>query len=381
VLWLPEGIKDANELWQEVDANPERFRKELPSCQVAKLPETDDLPLLMPLGELLATSPEQELEYVPLLGVDGLIARGVITLLAAQSKAGKTTLLRYACLEWLRLGLRIVYLTEEPLPIWRERAKQFPALSQLILNTLSRAHPERWVAAIRTLDPKPDIVIVDTIRRFLPARDENDAATVARAIAPFVDLAREMPHTAFILAHHTRKHLIGDEVDTTDIAGSHVYAAEVDTLLTLTKVREHKRQRLLTPLAGRAWVFAPEPLVLELSEDASEYRVLGTAEEVLPETYAQSTREKVLQAIRVLGQATRNEIEEYLREIGEKISERTIRDALQRLYEDGQVDRERVGMRGGAFVYRATEVGNLASWQSLNHLPTSRTVAGYRTAR
>jgi DNA-binding transcriptional ArsR family regulator len=35
---------------------------------------------------------------------------------------------------------------------------------------------------------------------------------------------------------------------------------------------------------------------------------------VLPETHAQSTREKVLQAIRVLGEATRAEIEEYLRE-------------------------------------------------------------------
>jgi DNA-binding transcriptional ArsR family regulator len=110
-------------------------------------------------------------------------------------------------------------------------------------------------------------------------------------------------------------------------------------------------------------------LVLELSEDGSEYRVVGIANEVLPETHAQSTREKVLQAIRVLGEATRTEIEEYLREIGEKIPERTIRDALLRLYEDGKVERERVG-RGGAFVYRAAEVGNLASWQSLNTLPS-----------
>jgi DNA-binding transcriptional ArsR family regulator len=85
----------------------------------------------------------------------------------------------------------------------------------------------------------------------------------------------------------------------------------------------------------------------------SEYRVVGTAEEVLPETHAQSTREKVLQAIRVLGQATRNEIEEYLREIGEKIPERTIKHALLGLYEDGKVEREGKGTRAEPHVYRA----------------------------
>jgi DNA-binding transcriptional ArsR family regulator len=110
-------------------------------------------------------------------------------------------------------------------------------------------------------------------------------------------------------------------------------------------------------------------LVLELSEDGSEYRVVGTAEEVLPETHAQSTREKVLQAIRVLGEATRTEIEEYLREIGEKIPERTIKHALLGLYEDGKVEREGKGTRAEPHVYRAVNSGNRAIGQSLNTLP------------
>jgi DNA-binding transcriptional ArsR family regulator len=110
-------------------------------------------------------------------------------------------------------------------------------------------------------------------------------------------------------------------------------------------------------------------LVLELSEDGSEYRVVGTADEVLPETHAQSTREKVLQAIRVLGQATRNEIEEYLREMGEKIPERTIKHALLGLYEDGKVEREGKGTRAEPHVYRAVNSGNRAIGQSLNTLP------------
>jgi DNA-binding transcriptional ArsR family regulator len=377
VLQLPDGIKDANELWQQVDADPERFKealnlatwqplKELPTCQVANLPETDDLPLLAPLSELLTSDAERELEYVPLLGVDGLIARGTLTLLGAHPKAGKTTLLIHACRAWVQQNLRVVYLSEDSRAIWRERVKRFPELNTLILNAIPRAHPENWARAIRELEP--DIVVVDTIRRFMPPKDENDSASVSLALTPFVDLQQELPRTAIVLVHHTKKSLSSDG-EITDIAGSHAFTAEVDAILLLAPVREHKRQRILTPIAGRLWTLSPEPLVLELSEDASEYRVVGTAEEVLPETHALSTREKVLHALRVLGEATRTEIEEYLREIGEKIPERTIRDALQRLYEDGKVERERVG-RGGAFTYRVAEVGNLATWQPLNNLPT-----------
>jgi DNA-binding transcriptional ArsR family regulator len=171
-----------------------------------------------------------------------------------------------------------------------------------------------------------------------------------------------------VLVHHTKKSLSSDG-EITDIAGSHAFTAEVDAILLLAPVKEQKRQRVLTPIAGRLWNLSPEPLVLELSEDASEYRVVGTAGEVLPESHAQSTREKVLQAIRVLGQATRNEIEEYLREIGEKIPERTIKHALLGLYEDGKVEREGKGTRAEPHVYRAVNSGNRAIGQSLNTLP------------
>jgi DNA-binding transcriptional ArsR family regulator len=392
VLHLPEGVKDANELWQQVDADPERFRealagcniraiwqllKQLPDCQIARNESEADLPLLAPLSELLTSDAERELEYVPLLGVDGLIARGTITLLGAHPKAGKTTLLIHACREWVQQNLRVVYLSEDSRAVWRERVKRFPELNTLILNAIPRAHPENWARAIRELEP--DIVIVDTIRRFMPAKDENDSALVAAALAPFVDLTQHLPRTAIVLVHHTKKSL-SSEGEITDIAGSHAFTAEVDAILLLAPVKEQKRQRVLTPIAGRLWNLSPEPLVLELSEDASEYRVLGTADEVLPESHAQSTREKILHALRVLGQATRTEIEEHLRASGEKIPERTIRDALLRLYEDGKVEREGKGTRAEPHVYRVANSGNLAIWQSLNTLPDCQNSALPETA-
>ncbi len=389
VLRLPDGIKDANELWQQVDADPERFRKALAGCNIRAIVQTlkelhdctiarndseDDLPLLAPLSELLSSDAEHELEYVPLLGVDGLIARGTITLLGAHPKAGKTTLLIHACREWLQQGLRVVYLSEDSRPVWRERVKRFPELGALILNAIPRAHPENWAQAVRELEP--DIVIVDTVRRFMPAKDENDSASVSLALAPFVDLQQELPRTAIVLVHHTKKSL-SSEGEITDIAGSHAFTAEVDAILLLAPVREHKRQRILTPIAGRLWTLSPEPLVLELSEDGSEYRVVGTAEEVLLETHTQSTKGKILDALRVLGLATVDEVSDYLRAQGEQVSKRTIHHHLTQLHAEGAVNREGRGTRAEPFTYSC----NRAIVQPLNTLHDCTNCDLHETAR
>ena len=383
MLRLPDGVKDANELWQQLDADAERFRaalasshilaiwqllKQLPDCPIARNESEADLPLLAPLSELLTSDAERELEYVPLLGVDGLIARGTLTLLGAHPKAGKTTLLIHACREWVQQNLRVVYLTEDPEIIWRERVKEFPELhtSTFLLNDFTRAHPEHWVRELRELEP--DVVVVDTIRRFVPTKDENDSASVSVALAPLVDLQHHLPRTAIVLVHHTKKNLSADG-EITDIAGSHAYTAEVDAIFLLAPVRENKHQRILTPVAGRFWKFTPEPLVLELSESGTEYRVMGTVAEVLPLTRSESAKQKVLNAIQVLGSATRTDIEEYLEAMGEKIPERTIRDALLKLYEDGKVERDGRGTRGEPHIYRVADSGNLAIGQSLNTLP------------
>jgi len=386
VLQLPDGVKDVNELWQRENAEPERFKQVLDGCAIRAIvqyhrelhdcaiaqndtaDDEDDEPLFLPITELLAKSPARELEYVPLLGRDGLIARGTITLIGAHPKAGKTTLLKHACREWVQQNLRVVYLTEEPRIIWEKRVKELPELNreQLILNTFTRAHPERWVRVLRELEP--DVVVVDTIRRFVPAKDENDSASVSVALAPLVDLVHHLPRTAIVLLHHTKKNLSMDG-EITDIAGSHAYTAEVDAIFLLAPVRENKFQRILTPVAGRYWEFTPEPLVLELSESGTEYRVLGTVAEVLPLTQAQSAKQKVLNAIQVLGSATRTDIEEYLDGMGEKIPERTIKHALLALYEDGEVERDGRGTRGEPHIYRVPNSGNRAIGQSLNQLP------------
>jgi len=375
VLQLPDSVKDVNELWQRENAEPERFKQVLDGCEIRAIvqyhrelhdcaiaqndtaDDGDDEPLFLPLSELLAKSPARELEYLPLLGTDGLIARGTITLIGAHPKAGKTTLLVHACREWVQQNLRVVYLTEDPKIIWDERVNRFPELNQLILNNFTRAHPERWVRAIRELEP--DVVVVDTIRRFVPAKDENDSASVSVALAPLVDLVQHLPRTAIVLVHHTKKNLSMDG-EITDIAGSHAYTAEVDAIFLLAPVRENKHQRILTPVAGRYWQFTPEPLVLELSESGTEYRVMGTVAEVLPLTQAQSAKQKVLNAIQVLGSATADEVAEYLQAQNEHIPKRTIQHHLAQLYTDGVIQRDGRGTRSEPYIYSAINSCNRA---------------------
>jgi predicted ATP-dependent serine protease len=313
--------------------------------------------LFVPLGELLARSPARELEYVPLLGTDGLIARGTITLIGAHPKAGKTTLLVHACREWVQQNLRVVYLTEDPRIIWEERVKRFPELNRMLLNDFTRVHPEHWVRELRKLEP--DVVVVDTIRRFVPTKDENDSASVSVALAPLVDLVHHLPRTAIVLVHHTKKNLSADG-EITDIAGSHAYTAEVDAIFLLAPVRENKFQRILTPVAGRFWNFTPEPLVLELSETGTEYRVMGTVAEVLPLTQAQSAKQKVLNAIQVLGSATVDEVAEYLQAQNEHIPKRTIQHHLAQLYTDGVIQRDGRGTRSEPYIYSAINSCNRA---------------------
>ncbi|MEJ5385314.1 MAG: AAA family ATPase [Fimbriimonadales bacterium] len=359
VLELPEGVKDANELYLQVGGDGERFREAIAGllhsctpieeCTNAQMHESDSwdgIPTFAPLSEILARAESREVEYLPLLGTDGLIARGTITLLGAHPKAGKTTLMIHACREWLRLGLKVVYLTEEPTAVWNLRLKQYPELASLYLNEIPRAHPENWAKAI--LREAPDIVIVDTIRRFAQIRDENDSASVSAALSYFVDLVNDLPRTAIVFAHHTRKNL-SPEGEVGDIAGSHAFTAEVDAILLLAPVREHSRQRLLTPVASRLWAFTPDALVLELAEDGSTYAVKGVASEVLSEQKRADAKAKVLEALQALGEATVDELTECLT----GYSRRTVYDALQELYAERQVEREGTGKKGNPYRFCA----------------------------
>lgn len=300
-------------------------------------------PLLQPLDEYLARYNTLDLEYIPLLGVDKLLARGTTTLLAAHPKAGKTTLLIHACRQWLQQGLRVAYLSEDPPVVWSLRLQRHPELHNLLISCAPRAHPERWQRAIR--EAQPDIVIVDTIRRFASIADESDPAKVAAALAYFIDLTRDLPRTAVLLAHHTRKSARADgDATLADVAGSHAFASEVDAILTLTRHEKNPRQRILKPIEGRLWLTAPEPLVLELAPDGSAYQVVGVDRNNPPAPQREPAEQAILDALQALESATADEIRDYLAQRGIDLTRQWIKRVLDQCVDAGTV--QRVG--GGA---------------------------------
>jgi len=205
--------------------------------------------------------------WVPLLGLDGYFGRELVTLLSAEPKTGKTTVLLYAVRHWLSCGHRVVWFSEESRSAWMQRLERHAELrSERLLLAFENSATARGVPFATALrEARPDIAILDTVRAFCDIPDENDAATVSRGLAPFIAVARDV-RCALLLVHHARK---ADGI----YAGSHAFAGAADVVLSLKRVENHPTQRELTALSR--FDETPHSVLLELTD--GEYRVLGSA--------------------------------------------------------------------------------------------------------
>lgn len=248
-------------LARHLHLHPVRFRQMV--SDVLR-PATESKPVLVSATELHADTPT---EWLPLLGMDGYVGRGLVTLLCAAPKCGKSTLLVYSAVEWLTAGLRVCWLSEEPRELWSRRFDLLPVLrsESLILGFSNRAiSPSAWWREIEHLHP--NVLVVDTLRAFAGLEDENDAASVHLALQPILELTRRI-ECATVLAHHTRK-----EGDGT-YSGSHVFAASADVILALTEPSDGNPRRRELRNAGSRFDETPDAVLLELTADG--YRAIG----------------------------------------------------------------------------------------------------------
>jgi predicted ATP-dependent serine protease len=211
-------------------------------------------------------SQAENVQWIPLLGVDGYIGRELVTLLSAEPKTGKTTLLLHAVRDWVSCGQRVVWFSEESRSAWKQRVERHADLrSDCFLLAFENSATARGVPFATALrEARPDIAILDTVRAFCDIPDENDAATVSRGLQPFITVARDV-RCALILVHHARR---------TDglYAGSHAFAGAADVLISLKRVDNNPRQRELSAVSR--FDDTPPSVLLEL--DADVYRVLGS---------------------------------------------------------------------------------------------------------
>jgi hypothetical protein len=312
------------------------------------------LPLFRPARALMAgDTGDDGPPWLPLLGTDGLVARGCTTLLSARPKAGKTTLLAHAAREWLALGLRVCWLSEEPAAAWRDRLRRLglaptttaeadDSPTPAPLDGLYLAFPgpgidtDTWLSALAQL--RPDVIIVDTVRAFAALSDENDAAHVHTRLQPWV-LAARAQGAALILVHHRNK--AGGE-EGTDHAGSHAFVGLADIAVSLREMAEAPRRREMacrsrfegTPPALLVELDAPPPATSAPAAGAAPaYRVLGAPAAVT----LRETRERVA-AVLTLEWQTTNEVIAQLAD--PKPSRELVRQALLQLALEGWAERE-----------------------------------------
>jgi RecA-family ATPase len=150
----------------------------------------------------------------------GYLAPGKMTLLVIQWKAGKTTLVSVLLARMatgdplaglpVRAG-RAVVVSEEAAEHWGERHAELnfgPDVGFLCRPFRRRPTPAEWDALIdhliaRYTEQALDLVVIDPLASFLPARTENHAGTMLAALLPLQRLTTR--GISVLVLHHPRK--------------------------------------------------------------------------------------------------------------------------------------------------------------------------------
>ena len=201
------------------------------------------------------------------------LAAGGLALLAGKPKEGKSTFCYELAVNVSKgqpffsrqtraSGVLIIGLEEHP----RDMRRRLRALGaeggKLFMygGTPLRPTPDT-LEAIKEYVCTHDIrlIIIDTLASFWTVADENDAASVQKAIQPILALARDSG-ACVLLIHHARK---SDGQNGDEIRGSGALFAAVDVALVL-KRHEVETQRRLT--ANSRYEDTPSDLILNLTD-------------------------------------------------------------------------------------------------------------------
>jgi hypothetical protein len=154
-------------------------------------------PRVFTIASARAGATGDAIQYLPVLGVDGFIVRGWSHLLAGWWRLGKSELMAATVLPWLRLGEKVLWITEEPDSIWVDRAAMFDEIydpvpwEHLTLMDALSAPPSELLEKASAL--AEDVVIIDTIREVCGIESMKDDDAVHRAMGPWLRRLRDEP--------------------------------------------------------------------------------------------------------------------------------------------------------------------------------------------
>jgi hypothetical protein len=199
---------------------------------------------LTPIGALLAET-EEQIDFV----IDGLIAKGSVNAIAGKPKTGKTTLARGLALAVARgeefLGRRcyrgtVWYLDFENRR--RDVRTHFRKMGATDRDSLwllvGQQAPKNIIAAVlqRATEERPDLIIIDTMQRFLKAKNTDDYAEMTLLFDHVISIARQSGAAVLLLTHSSKVEKSGLDA----ILGSTAIAGSIDTGILVNRFARYR---------------------------------------------------------------------------------------------------------------------------------------------
>jgi RecA-family ATPase len=308
-------------------------------------------------------SPEAEEQAAPSDWLwHGYLARGDLTLLTSQWKAGKTTLLTGLLHQFAAGGellgqavtpAKIIVVSEESRQHWTARKQEIPLGGHVRL--LARPFPARpapadWnrlidFALAQRAASELDCFVVDPLATFLPGKSDSDPGTLLELLNPLRRLASA--GVAVLILHHPRKEA-SEEGHTA--RGSGALLGYVDVILELHRAGKLKSDRCSRRLIGLSRHRAtPAQVIFEWTPGTPQFAVL-------PDPYVHRYRQNWEQVKKVLEQretsATHAELLNDWPPESEKPSKAMLYEWLNRAYAEKLVRRLGDGTKGEPYRYR-----------------------------
>lgn len=320
------------------------------------------------LGDLLSSRPPE-----PVWLVEGLVAKGSITAIGGYSGAGKTPLILsmlgavgsgndFLGMQTARPSdYRIAYLTEESEYTFHHAAHRSGltassamAFSNFDIYFWNEYHDVPFETMVESVSKRLSgngLIIVDTILQWSQADDENDSATMIRALAPLQSAASS--GLSVVAVAHTQKSIDtmrDEDVDLQQIRGSGAVVANSTVVALYKKPRAASLRsdtRFFKIARSRFGLPEKDSLYVQLQGDGQMVQrgVLATA------AAAQETcEEKVIRAIESLAEEGHVPKFEDIRERS-RVGKAPCKTAVERLVERGDLIRTGSGVRNDPVIY------------------------------
>lgn len=298
----------------------------------------------------------------------GFLARGGITLLSALWKSGKSTLLSHLLRslggsesqflgQSVHPNSRVLYLSEEHESIWADRRDELLIGDHVGIACRpfkNRPTMAEWRDYLRARAENVrthqfDLVVIDTLSKMWPVREENDAGQVEEALMPLWELAAE--GVAILLVHHTRKS--GGE-QFTSARGSGGLSAFCEILIEFGPTDSDPKQTKRMLKGKGRYRETPVQLLAELVNG----RYVGHGDPDNAPAMAAAIRFPwelpLMDAMASRDWMTIEEIKGMVSGLqdGAGVRNANIRAVLDKRYEDGELERDGKGVSGDPKRYR-----------------------------